>query len=251
MVTPAFIEVQGLHKSFGDHEVLHGVGFAVEKGQTTFLIGRSGCGKSTLLRCMNGLEGFERGKIRVGKVEIERGAGRVPTEEQVHELRDHTGMVFQTFHLFPHLTVLENATLALRVVKRLGPADAEAIAIPLLEKVGLKAQLLRYPSQISGGQQQRAAIARALAMSPDVMLYDEPTSALDTWLVDEVREVMQKLDADGMTQIVVTHELALAREAADQILFMEEGTIVESGTAEKVLRSPEDPRTQAFVRKFR
>ena len=251
MAPAPLIEVENLHKSYGDTPILRGVDLKIKKAQATFLLGRSGCGKSTLLRCLNALEGFELGKIRVGSVEIERGPQRRPGEAQLRELRNHFGMVFQSYNLFPHLTILENAIKAPMVVKGLSRQDAESIAVPLLEKVGLKSQLLSYPSQVSGGQQQRAAIARALAMSPRVMLYDEPTSALDPWLVDEVFEVMKQLDVEGMTQIVVTHEIRFAREAADQIVFMEDGVIVEGGPAEEVLSSPEDPRTEAFLRKFK
>ena len=159
-------------------------------------------------------------------------------------------MVFQSFNLFPHLNVLENAIKALMVVKGMGRAEAEAVAVPILEKVGLKNQLFKYPSQISGGQQQRAAIARALAMSPSVMLYDEPTSALDPFLVDEVFQVMRQLADEGMTQIVVTHEHRFAREAADQVVFMEDGVVVEAGPAEQVFHSPADERTRLFLRKY-
>jgi polar amino acid transport system ATP-binding protein len=247
----SLIEVGNLHKAYGEHAVLRGVDLSVKQAQATFLIGRSGCGKSTLLRCLNGLEGFELGRIRVGSTAIERGPERKPKDSQLRQLRDHFGMVFQSYNLFPHLTVLENAIKAPMVVKKLTRSEAEAVAVPLLEKVGLKAQLLSYPSQISGGQQQRAAIARALAMSPRVMLYDEPTSALDPWLVDEVFEVMKQLDSEGMTQIVVTHELKFAREAADQVVFMEDGVIVESGAADQVFQNPSDPRTEAFLRKFK
>lgn len=246
----SLIEVRNLHKTYGEHAVLRGVDLEARKGQATFLIGRSGCGKSTLLRCLNGLESFELGSLRVGRTELERGPGRQVADANLRELRSHFGMVFQSYNLFPHLTVLENAIKAPMVVKGLSRQEAEAMAVPLLEKVGLKAQLLSYPAQISGGQQQRAAIARALTMSPRVMLYDEPTSALDPWLVDEVFEVMKQLDAEGMTQIVVTHELKFARDAADQVVFMEDGVIVESGSPERIFGKPSDPRTEAFVRKF-
>jgi polar amino acid transport system ATP-binding protein len=251
MSPASLIEVQNLHKSYGDLPILRGVDLKIRKAQSTFLLGRSGCGKSTLLRCLNALETFERGRIRVGAVEVERGPGKRPGEQQLRELRDHFGMVFQSYNLFPHLTVLENAIKAPMVVKKLSRGEAESIAVPLLEKVGLKSQLLSYPSQISGGQQQRAAIARALAMSPRVMLYDEPTSALDPWLVDEVFEVMKQLDDEGMTQIIVTHEIKFAREAADQVVFMEDGVIVESGPADELFRHPKDPRTETFLRKFK
>jgi polar amino acid transport system ATP-binding protein len=251
MAQSAFIEVQNLHKSYGDQPILRGVDLKIKKAQATFLLGRSGCGKSTLLRCLNALESFDLGSIRVADTEIQRGAGKAPHERQLRELRNHFGMVFQSYNLFPHLTILENAIKAPMVVKQMSRDEAESIAVPILEKVGLKSQLLSYPSQVSGGQQQRAAIARALAMSPRVMLYDEPTSALDPWLVDEVFDVMKQLDSEGMTQVVVTHEINFAREAADQITFMEDGIIVESGSAEEVLADPSDPRTSAFLRKFK
>jgi polar amino acid transport system ATP-binding protein len=250
MTTSAWIGVQNLHKSYGEQPILRGIDLQLQKGRSTFLLGRSGSGKSTLLRCLNALETFERGKIRVGDAEIERGPGVRPTEARLRALRTHFGMVFQSYNLFPHLTVLENAIKAPMVVKGMSRSEAEAIAVPLLEKVGLKAQLLSYPAKISGGQQQRAAIARALAMSPDVMLYDEPTSALDPWLVDEVFEVMKRLGDEGMTQIVVTHEIGFAKEAADTVLFIEDGVIVEGGPLRELLKNPQDPRTQNFLRRF-
>ncbi len=250
MAPASFIRVDGLHKNFGDQPVLRGVELSVKKGDATFIIGRSGCGKSTLLRCLNGLESFELGRIRVGQVDVQMTAGARLSERQVRGLRRHFGMVFQSFNLFPHLTVLENAIKAPMVVKGMSRADAEAIAVPLLEKVGLGNQLFKYPSQISGGQQQRAAIARALSMNPKVMLYDEPTSALDPFLVDEVFQVMRNLADEGMTQIVVTHEHRFAREAADHVVFMEDGIVVESGTAEQIFSAPVDDRTRMFVRRY-
>jgi ABC-type polar amino acid transport system ATPase subunit len=250
MSPASFIRVEGLHKNFGDIPILRGVDLSVRKGEAVFLIGRSGCGKSTLLRCLNGLESFELGKIHVGNVDVQMSGGQPLSERQIRGLRNQFGMVFQSFNLFPHLNVLDNAIKAPMVVKKLSRADAEAIAVPLLEKVGLKSQLFKYPSQISGGQQQRAAIARALAMNPKVMLYDEPTSALDPFLVDEVFQVMRQLADEGMTQIVVTHEHRFAREAADQVIFMEDGLVVEAGTAEEIFHSPKDDRTRIFLRKY-
>ncbi|MEN9723657.1 MAG: Arginine transport ATP-binding protein ArtM [Pseudomonadota bacterium] len=250
MSPSSFIRVDGLHKNFGETPILRGVDLSIRKGEATFLIGRSGCGKSTFLRCLNGLESFDFGRIRVGQVDVRMGAGSRLNERQVRGLRNHFGMVFQSFNLFPHLTVLENAIKAPMVVKGLSRAEAEAIAVPLLEKVGLRDRLLSYPGQISGGQQQRAAIARALAMNPTVMLYDEPTSALDPFLVDEVFQVMRQLAAEGMTQVVVTHEHRFAREAADQVVFMEDGVVVESGSSEQIFSAPSDERTRQFVRRY-
>ncbi|MBU6374952.1 MAG: amino acid ABC transporter ATP-binding protein [Bdellovibrionales bacterium] len=250
MSPSSFIRVDGLHKNFGETPVLRGVDLGVKKGESVFIIGRSGCGKSTLLRCLNGLETFDLGRIHVGGVQIQMSSGSRVPERQIRELRKNFGMVFQSFNLFPHLTVLENAIKAPMVVKGLSRAEAEAVAVPFLEKVGLKNQLLSFPHQISGGQQQRAAIARALAMNPKVMLYDEPTSALDPFLVDEVFQVMRNLGEEGMTQIVVTHEHRFAQEAADTVIFMEEGVVVEAGPAEQIFSAPTDERTRQFLRRY-
>lgn len=245
------IEVGRLHKNFGSVAALRGVSFTVSQSQLTVIIGPSGCGKSTLLRCLNGLETFDSGRVRIGNITLERqNEAQDGNQNALRELRKEVGLVFQGFNLFPHLTVLQNAVKSPMVVKGLGRKEAEARAAELLAKVGLEDRAHYYPSQLSGGQQQRAAIARALAMSPKVMLYDEPTSALDPSLVNEVLQIMRRLDDEGMTQVVVTHEMRFAREAADNILFLDEGEIVESGPAEALFRSPRDARTRQFLRNF-
>lgn len=237
---------KGLRKTFHGQQVLKGVDFTADPGELIVIVGRSGCGKSTLLRCLNGLESFDEGEIAFGDLVLKTG----PDDRQTRALRANFGMVFQSFNLFPHLDLLGNLVAAPMIVKGMTRAQAEAIALPLLEKVGLAGHARHYPSQMSGGQQQRAAIARALAMAPKVMLYDEPTSALDPWLVDEVFDVMRKLDAEGMTQIVVTHETRFAREVAREIVFMEEGLIVEKGPPSVLFGSPKDPRTIKYMSKF-
>ncbi len=217
------------------------------------LIGPSGCGKSTLLRCLNGLEIPDHGKIIIGQYSLDRtrdGDNRQIVAAEAQQLRTHVGMVFQQFNLFPHLTVLENITIAPTVVKRKPLGDAQASARELLKKVGLSTHESHYPSQLSGGQQQRAAIARSLAMQPGVMLYDEPTSALDPSLVDEVLDVMKKLSEDGMTQVVVTHEIRFAREAADRIVFIEGGVVVECAPPKQMFTAPRDERTRNFLKNF-
>jgi polar amino acid transport system ATP-binding protein len=245
----ALISVEELRKSHGDVQALRGVSFEVAESQLTAVIGPSGCGKSTLLRCLNGLELFDSGRVRVDGITLERH-NEVPTRElnaQLRRLREGVGMVFQSFNLFPHLTVLENLTLAPVVVRRLEKDAAEQQALELLEKVGLIDRCDYYPSQLSGGQQQRAAIARALAMSPRVMLYDEPTSALDPSLVGEVLAIMRRLDDEGMTQIVVTHEMRFARDVADKIIVLNDGEIIDEDTPEIIFNSPRDARTRAFL----
>lgn len=248
------VAVEDLHKAFHGNPVLRGIDLEVAPRELTVLIGPSGCGKSTFLRCLNCLEIFDSGKIRIGGIELERATEQTPLDRQfnrkVRELRIHVGMVFQSFNLFPHLTVLENVVKAPLVVKGVSQGQAEALAADLLAKVGLSTHLHHYPSQLSGGQQQRAAIARALAMQPRVMLYDEPTSALDPGLVDEVLLVMQKLDEEGMTQIVVTHEMRFARDVADKIVFFEAGQVVEVGPPEQMFSAPQDPRTRSFLKNF-
>lgn len=225
------ISVEGLHKSYQNTPVLKGIDLKIKDRETVVLIGRSGCGKSTLLRCINNLETFDQGKITVGDIQLERPLSSSDTErgfqKKANHLRAQAGMVFQSFNLFPHLTVLENLTLAPQVVKETPREEAEATALALLEKVGLASHAHHSPSQLSGGQSQRAAIARALAMSPQAMLYDEPTSALDPGLVDEVLDVMKKLSEEGMTQIVVTHEMRFAKDVADRVVYIEDGLVVE------------------------
>jgi len=248
------IEIQGLKKSFHGAPVLRGVDLTVDSAQLTVLIGASGCGKSTLLRCLNGLEVFDEGRIAVNGIALERkpGALRPGSEYQrvTHDLRGIMGMVFQAFNLFPHMTALENVARPPVIVQRVASGEARAHALRLLEKVGLKAQASLYPYQLSGGQQQRAAIARALAMKPSVLLYDEPTSALDPGLVDEVLAVMKELDSEGITQVVVTHEMRFARDVAEKIVFLSDGLVVEQGEPEKIFTDPADPRTRQFLKRY-
>jgi polar amino acid transport system ATP-binding protein len=205
-----------------------------------------------LLRCLNGLELFDNGRVRIGDITLEMNNGTSPSDFNAHlrHLREEVGMVFQSFNLFPHLTVLENATLAPMIVKKTDRTTAEERAKELLKKVGLGERLDYYPSQLSGGQQQRAAIARALAMSPMVMLYDEPTSALDPSLVGEVLNIMRKLDDEGMTQVVVTHEMHFARDVADRVLVLADGELIESGSPDEIFTSPRDERTRIFLQRY-
>ncbi len=246
------ISVDNLHKSFDEHAALRDICFEVEVSELTVIIGPSGCGKSTLLRCLNGLELFDSGVIRIGEITLDmnNGAARRDLNHQLRNLREEVGMVFQSFNLFPHLTVLENATLAPMTVKKSDRKTAEEKARELLAKVGLSDRLDYYPSQLSGGQQQRAAIARALAMSPKVVLYDEPTSALDPSLVNEVLSIMRKLDDEGMTQVVVTHEMRFARDVADQVLVLHDGELIESGPPGEIFTAPRNERTREFLRSF-
>ncbi|MGE0313051.1 MAG: amino acid ABC transporter ATP-binding protein [Lautropia sp.] len=237
------IEVDDLHKRFGNLEVLKGVSFTVGAGEVVCLIGPSGSGKSTALRCINGLEGYEGGEVRVLGERVDRNAS------SIHRLRTRVGMVFQRFNLFPHRTALQNVMEGPRYVKG-EPADvARRQAMSLLEKVGLEHKADAWPAALSGGQQQRVAIARALAMQPQAMLFDEPTSALDPELVGEVLSVMRALADEGMTMIIVTHEMDFAREVADRVCFLHSGNIVEAGPADAVLSAPREPRTQEFLRR--
>jgi polar amino acid transport system ATP-binding protein len=246
------ITVENLSKVYHQEPALRGVSFSVAASELTVVIGPSGCGKSTLLRCLNGLERFDQGTIQIGDVrvttEVELTAQAL--SHQFRRLRGEVGIVFQGFNLFPHLTILENVALAPRVVRKIGRGEALEQARTLLQKVGLGDRLGYLPGRLSGGQQQRAAIARALAMAPRVMLYDEPTSALDPSLVGDVLSIMRQLDDEGMTQIVVTHEINFAREVADRVLVLHGGELIESGDAEAVFRHPQDPRTRAFLRRY-
>jgi polar amino acid transport system ATP-binding protein len=248
------IEIQGLRKSYHGTPVLRGIDLIVEQQQLTALIGPSGCGKSTLLRCLIGLEVFDEGRIAVNSLLVERRGDGAQVEGSyhrvTHQLRSVMGMVFQAFNLFPHMSVLDNVSRPPMIVQGTRPEEARANAIRLLEKVGLKDKINLYPMQLSGGQQQRAAIARALAMRPKVLLYDEPTSALDPGLVDEVLEVMRELDTEGITQVVVTHEMRFARDVAEKIVFMYDGLVVEEGEPERIFTSPADPRTRQFLKRF-
>jgi ABC-type polar amino acid transport system ATPase subunit len=243
------IVVNELVKSYNANRVLHGIDHEQQRGEAVVLIGPSGCGKSTFLRCLNQLEIADSGSITIDGVTIQ--GGRRPTNseerEQQRQLRMRAGMVFQQFNLFPHLTVLCNITEAPMVVKGESLEEAETRARMLLKKVGLEHKAEAYPSQLSGGQQQRVAIARALAMQPQVMLFDEPTSALDPELRGEVLKVMRDLCEEGMTMIVVTHEMQFAREMADEVLFFDGGRIAESGPPEKIFENPEFERTRDFV----
>jgi len=253
-VSTPVIQVHGLEKNFADVSVLRGVDLCVERGQLVSIIGRSGCGKSTLLRCLNCLEIFDRGQVKIAGITLSRPANPACTDEEflrrAHAVRGKVGMVFQSFNLFPHRTVLENVALAPQVVQGMSRQVAEEKAHDLLLKVGLGEFAHRYPGHLSGGQQQRAAIARALAKSPEVMLYDEPTSALDPELVDEVLEVMRTLDCEGMSQLVVTHEMRFAREASDLVLYMEDGGIVECATPDQIFSHPQDERTRQYLKRF-
>ena len=248
------VSIKDLYKSFDETPILKGVSLEMEEGDLVSIIGPSGCGKSTFLRCMNFLEIPDAGRISIAGVSIDcRGLDEAPPrdlEQSAHGLRQHVGMVFQQFNLFPHRTILENTMMAPMIVRSVPKEDAEKNGRRLLEKVGLGAFADRYPAQMSGGQQQRAGIARALAMNPKVMLYDEPTSALDPGLVDEVLKVMKDLDAEGMTQIVVTHEMRFARDASDYIVYMEGGHIVEVSDEDEIFTNPKDERTRQFLRKF-
>ena len=248
------IEILALKKAFQGNPVLKGIDLNVEPSQLTVLIGPSGCGKSTLLRCLNGLETFDEGRISIAGLTLDRTHpdSRIPaTHGRVaNQLRAMVGMVFQSFNLFPHMSALDNVARPPMIVQGVSRKDARAQAMQLLEKVGLADKAHLVPAQLSGGQQQRAAIARALAMKPKILLYDEPTSALDPTLVDEVLAVMKELDSEGITQLVVTHEMRFARDAADKIVFMSEGLIVEEGTAEKMFSDPSDHRTRQFLRRF-
>ena len=235
------IEMEGVGKSFGDFVALRDVDLCVSRREVVVVIGPSGSGKSTLIRCINRLEEHDAGRIVVDGVELSDDI------RNIQEIRRETGMVFQQFNLFPHLTVLDNITLAPRQVLKLRRRHAEEMGMALLERVRIPEQAAKYPGQLSGGQQQRVAIARALAMKPKVMLFDEPTSALDPEMINEVLDVMKDLAHEGMTMIVVTHEMGFAREVADRVVFMADGQIVEEGTPEHFFLDPREDRTKLFL----
>ena len=235
------IEVKGLKKSFGDLEVLKGIDQTVEDGEVLVIIGPSGSGKSTMIRCINHLEEPNAGEIYID--------GELITSKNLDKIRTKMGMVFQQFNLFPHMSVLGNLTCGPINVLGIKKEEAEAKAMKLLERVGLAEKANEYPRNLSGGQQQRVAIARALAMDPEVILFDEPTSALDPEMVGEVLDVMKELASEGMTMVVVTHEMGFAKEVADKVIFMDGGYIVEQGTPDEVIGNPQQPRTKDFLSK--
>lgn len=239
----SIIELKNIRKSYGPVEVIKDISFSVEKGEVVCIIGPSGSGKSTLLRCINGLETYQGGEIVVHGEQVDA------RKSSIKQIRTRVAMVFQRFNLFPHLTVLENVAEGPIYVKK-EPREAVLVrARDLLARVGLAAKESSYPPQLSGGQQQRVAIARALGMKPDAILFDEPTSALDPELVGEVLSVMRTLADEGMTMVVVTHEMGFAKEVADRVLFLDGGVLVEQGTPEEVLGRPQNPRTQDFLRR--
>ncbi len=235
------IEITGMHKWFGAFHVLKEINLTVNCGERIVICGPSGSGKSTLIRCINRLEEHQRGKIFVNGVELNNDLKRID------EVRAETGMVFQSFNLFPHLTILENCALAPVWVRKLPKAEARLLAMQYLERVHIADQAGKYPGQLSGGQQQRVAIARALCMNPKIMLFDEPTSSLDPEMIKEVLDVMIDLAREGMTMICVTHEMGFARTVADRIIFMDEGQIVEENTPEEFFNNPQHPRTREFL----
>ena len=236
------IAIENLKKSFGEVEVLKGIDLDIKEKEVVVIIGPSGSGKSTLLRCMNYLEQPTSGKVSVDGIVLDGGAN-------INKVREEVGMVFQRFNLFPHMTVLQNIMLAPMKVRHIKKEEAEETAKTLLARVGLADKADSYPNQLSGGQQQRVAIARALAMKPKVMLFDEPTSALDPEMVGEVLDVMRKLAEEGMTMVIVTHEMGFAREVGDRLLFVDDGRIIEQGDPKEVFEHPQEERTRSFLSK--
>lgn len=242
--SPIILEITDLRKKYGANEVLRGVNFHVRQGKLACVIGPSGSGKSTMLRCCNLLETPTAGKIVAASHDL------LNPSIDINRMRQDVGMVFQQFNLYPHLTALGNVTLALRKVQLRSKQEAHEIAMQALDQVGLKAKAMSRPAQLSGGQQQRVGIARAIALKPKIMLFDEPTSALDPELVDDVLCVMRDLRERGMTMVVVTHEMAFAHAAADQVIFMDEGLVVESGTAADIFEKPRETRTRSFLSRY-
>jgi len=237
----SLVNVRDVHKYFGELHVLKGIDMQITAGEVVSIIGRSGSGKSTLLRCMNGLESYDRGAIILDGMEVSTD------EFQVRKLSHSVGMVFQSFNLFPHLTVGENIMLAPTLIKKIGKPEAKQLAMEVLEKVGLSDKFGQYPEKLSGGQQQRVAIARSLAMKPKVLLCDEITSALDPELVGDVLKVLEQLAAEGMTLVLVTHEMNFARDVGDRVVFMHQGKVHETGNAKEVLANPQTPELQQFI----
>ncbi len=238
------IQFNHVSKWFGDFQVLKDINLHIERGEVVVICGPSGSGKSTLIRCINKLEPYQQGQIRVDGVDL------ADPELSLSQLRAEIGFVFQQFNLYPHMSVLENVTLAPLLVRRMSPSAAEDRSMQLLNKVGIPEKAHSYPAQLSGGQQQRVAIARGLAMQPKIMLFDEPTSALDPEMINEVLEVMKTLAREGMTMIVVTHEMGFAREVADRVIFMDEGEMIETNTPEDFFHHPQNERTQIFLSKI-
>jgi len=237
------IEVGDIYKSFGKVKALNGVTTTIKKAEVVVIIGPSGSGKSTFLRCLNHLEKIDRGTLIIDGIPL------TDSKTNIHKVREEIGMVFQQFNLFPHLSVLRNITLAQIKVRKRSAEEAERIARGLLEKVGIPEKADNYPFQLSGGQQQRVAIARALAMQPKIMLFDEPTSALDPEMIGEVLDVMKNLAKEGMTMVVVSHEMGFAKEVADRVILMDEGKIIEEGTPDRLFDHPREERTRAFLSK--
>lgn len=237
------ISIKNIHKKFGKLHVLKGIDLEIKEKEVVVIIGPSGSGKSTLLRCINYLEEPTEGDVTVDGIPLN-------VEANINKVREEVGMVFQRFNLFPHMTALENITLAPSQVRKMSRAEADKLATELLVKVGLSDKANNYPEQLSGGQQQRVAIARALAMRPKVMLFDEPTSALDPEMIKEVLDVMKTLANEGMTMVVVTHEMGFAREVGDRVIFMDEGRIVEEGLPDNIFTNAKEERTQAFLSKI-
>ena len=237
------IKVKGLFKKFNDIEVIKGIDLHIKKGEVVVIIGPSGSGKSTLLRCLNLLEKPDEGEI------LFEGISITDSKNDINNLRQKMGMVFQQFNLFPNMNVLDNIILAPKKAKNLSKDEVEKLAFKLLDRIGLKDKAYTYPNQLSGGQKQRIAIARALCMEPDVMLFDEPTSALDPEMVGEVLDVMKELVYDGMTMVIVSHEMGFAREVADRVIFIDDGIIMEEGTPNEVFLNPKNKRTKAFLSK--
>ncbi|WP_411349993.1 amino acid ABC transporter ATP-binding protein [Paenibacillus sp. WLX2291] len=241
------IALEKISKSFGKHEVLKQIDLSVDKGEVVVILGPSGSGKTTLLRCINYLERPDQGQIQVGKHKV---SGKHPSRHDIHQLRQQTAMVFQQYNLFKHKTALENVMEGLTVVRRIPRSEAEEISTRMLQKVGLGEKLNHYPSQLSGGQQQRVGIARALALNPEVILFDEPTSALDPELVGEVLEVIRRIAEEGITMIIVTHEMGFARDVASRVVFMDGGVVVEQGKPDEIFQRPREERTKQFLRRI-
>lgn len=241
------VNIENLHKNFGDTEILRGIDLKIAKGETTIIIGPSGSGKTTLLRCMNLLEKPDKGTIGIGESKLIFGWDSNPKGKEILTLRKNTGMVFQGFHLFPHMTAVENIMEGIITVFKKPKKEASEKALKLLDKVGLSDKSNSYPHELSGGQQQRVAIARAMAIEPLVLLFDEPTSALDPELAAEVLKVIRELSDEGMTMIVVTHNMGFAKEVADKIIFMDNGIILEMGAPDQILSNPTNLRTKQFL----